>query len=263
MIAILRPESTPNLLMLSLLKIFMNDHNHRGKFNKELWLTPISIIIGSAIVSLSIFASGNIGNKAIATKSSAPTAKELATSLKDIRPISPTDHVLGNRNAKVVLVEYSDTECPYCKTYHQTLHQLINKYGKDIAWVYRHNPLAIHPKAQKEAEATECAAELGGNNAFWAYLDRLFEITPSNNKLDPAELPKIAVHIGLNEKAFNDCLASGRHAARIEADRQEIVKAGQTGTPSAVLMTKDGNTAIRGMATYEKLESLIKEALAK
>lgn len=238
----------------------MNHHSSvQSKFPKELWLTPLSIIIGSIIIAWSVRS-----DAATAPVKSVPSAPAVASaSLKNIRPLSPTDHILGNRSAKVVLVEYSDTECPFCKTYHKTLHQLVDNYGKDIAWVYRHNPLAIHPKAQKEAEATECAAELGGNEKFWAYIDRLFAITPSNNKLDPAELPKIAVYVGLNEKAFNDCLASGKHAARIEADRLEIVNAGQTGTPSAVLMTKNGNTGIRGMASYEKLEASIKEALAK
>jgi protein-disulfide isomerase len=237
------------------------NHHSSPKFNKELWLTPISILVGSLIIACSI--SLNEAPTAKTITATSPAANAVSVSLKDIRPLSSTDHVLGNRSAKVVLVEYSDTECPYCKSYHQTLHQIIDKYGKDIAWVYRHNPLPIHPKAQKEAEATECAAELGGNEKFWAYLDQIFKITPSNNKLDPAELPKIAVSIGLNEKAFTDCLNSGKHAARIEIDRAEIVKAGQTGTPSAVFITKNGNIGLRGAVSYERLEAAVKEALAK
>ena len=237
------------------------NHHPPAQFNKELWLTPISIILGSLIIAWSIQTDTQTTSSKLVTTTSTITNTAPSANLKNIRPISPSDHVLGNRNAKIVLVEYSDTECPYCKTYHKSLHQLVDVYGNDIAWVYRHNPLDIHPKAQKEAEALECAAELGGNEKFWAYIDRLFEVTPSNNRLDLAELPKIATYVGLNEKTFNDCLASGKHAARVLKDQKEIKEAGQTGTPSSVLMTKSGNMGIRGAVSYESLESKIKEAL--
>jgi|SRR6185436_4627347 len=104
----------------------------------------------------------------------------------DMAPITPSDHSIGSLDADVVIVEYSDTECPFCKTIHPVLHEIVKQYGGKVAWVYRHFPLdSIHPKTRKEAEATECAAELGGNEVFWAYLDKIFENTPANNGLDP------------------------------------------------------------------------------
>src|SRR5207249_6414117 len=80
------------------------------------------------------------------------------------------------------------------------------KDGK-VVWVYRHFPIdSLHSKARKEAQASECAAALGGNEAFWAYSDKLFEVTPSNNRLDLAQLPRIAQEIGLDRAQFETCL---------------------------------------------------------
>lgn len=115
--------------------------------------------------------------------------------------INDGDHVLGNPNALVTIIEFSDTECPFCKKFHETMRKIIDEYGKDgkVKWVYRHFPLdQIHSKSRKEAEATECATEQGGNEKFWEFINKIYEITPSNNGLDPAELPKIAKSIGLN-----------------------------------------------------------------
>ena len=120
-------------------------------------------------------------------------------------------HILGNPGAPVKLVEFSDFECPFCKRFHLTMKRLMNEYGEDgkVAWVYRHFPLvSLHSKARREAQAAECASELGGNEAFWAYSDRLFEVAPSNNRLDLALLPRIAQLIGLDRAKFEACLAS-------------------------------------------------------
>ncbi|MEK7118005.1 MAG: thioredoxin domain-containing protein [Patescibacteria group bacterium] len=125
------------------------------------------------------------------------TESEAPVTLLELRP---EDHVLGNTNADVLMVEYSDPECPFCKRFHETMHQVVDHYGKNgnVAWVYRHYPIdQLHSKARKEAEAMECASEQGGNDAFWKYADKLFEVTPSNNGLDAAQLPVIAAMVGL------------------------------------------------------------------
>src|SRR3990167_6473307 len=107
----------------------------------------------------------------------------------EMRAVSLDDHILGNINAKIIIVEYSDLECPFCKVFHETMHQVVEKSNGDVAWVYRHYPIAqLHPKAFREAEATECAFEQKGNDGFWKYTDQLFKITPSNNKFDETKL---------------------------------------------------------------------------
>jgi len=108
---------------------------------------------------------------------------------KDLKPVSPDDHILGNKDAKIVIVEYSDLECPFCKVFHNTMHKVVEKSNGDVAWVYRHYPIPqLHKKAFHEAEATECAWEQKGNEGFWKYMDKLFEITTSNDGLDESRL---------------------------------------------------------------------------
>lgn len=155
----------------------------------------------------------------------------------EIRPIGRDDHILGNKNARIMIVEYSDTECPFCKMFHTTMHDLIKQKGSEVAWIYRHFPLVqLHSKAPKQAEATECAWEQGGNTAFWKYVDRLFAITPSNNGLPDEELMNIADYIGLNSASFYTCLESGKYASKVENDLADGKKAGVRGTPNSFIL---------------------------
>ncbi len=180
-----------------------------------------------------------------------------------MEPVGARDHVRGSRTAPVKLVEFADTECPLCKRFHPVLQRLVDDYPGKVAWVFRHFPIAeIHPRAPKEHEATECAAELGGEAAFWAYLDRLYEITPSNDRLKPSELPRIALHVGLDRAPFEQCLRSGRHAARVAADVADALAAGAPGTPYSVVVAPNGRTyAVVGAQPYETLRLVIELAL--
>ena len=141
----------------------------------------------------------------------------------------------------------------------------MNEYGKSgkVAWVYRHFPLdQLHSRARKESEATECAAELGGNDKFWAYLDRLMEITPANNGLDPAELPKIAEYVGLDKSKFNECLTSGKYAQKIEEHVQNAIATGGQGTPWSVVVDAKGKKyPLSGAQPYSSVKQLIETAL--
>src|SRR3546814_15691189 len=106
---------------------------------------------------------------------------------------------MGSPDASVKVIEFSDFECPFCKGFHRTMGQVMEAYGQDgkVAWVYRHFPIdSIHSKARKEAQASECAAELGGNDAFWAYAETPFDVTPSNDRLDLALLDRKRVEQG-------------------------------------------------------------------
>lgn len=178
-----------------------------------------------------------------------------------IRPVSDSDHILGSPDAEIIIVEYSDTECPFCKQFHKTMLSIIDEYGKDgrVAWVYRHFPLVqLHAKAPKEAEATECAAELGGKSAFWDYTNRLYEVTPSNDGLDPKMLTTIAGELGLNTTAFDSCLQSGKYKDKVDADYKDAVAAGGRGTPHSIIITKDGEMLpLEGAQPLQNIKSII------
>lgn len=179
----------------------------------------------------------------------------------DINPVNDEDHILGNKNAEIVIVEYSDTECPFCKIFHKTMQKVVQE-KTNVAWVYRHFPIPqIHSKAPREAEATECAFEQGGNTIFWKYIDRLFTITPSNNGLNDEELTNIAQYIGLNTSFFYTCLESGKYKTKVEDDVNDGVKAGVKGTPfSFILVNGKVIDIIQGAQPYEiviqKLDAL-------
>ena len=197
---------------------------------------PMAIVAAGIIIFGGIFMKK--GRSSGSTKSTVNDAPLVSISYK-VPPVSENDHIIGNPDAKIVMVEYSDLECPACQFFHPILDQVIEQYGKggDVAWVYRHFPLKqIHPKAVKEAEAAECAAELGGNQKFWAYVDRLFAITPANNGLDPLELPKIATYVGLDREKFVTCLESGKYTEMVEENLNNAAVLGVNGTPTTFFM---------------------------
>jgi protein-disulfide isomerase len=218
---------------------------------------PVAIVLAGIVIAGAILLTKGVPQAGLNTgTNTTPQAQNIT-----IRPVTDADHILGNPNAPIVIVEYSDTECPFCKQFQVTLHAIVDKYGKDgqVAWVYRQFPLAqLHSKAPKEAEATECAAELGGKSAFWDYIDKVFAITPSNDGLDPSELLTIASQMGLDQKAFKACLDSGKYAAKIQADYNEAIAAGARGTPHTVILTKNGDKLpLEGAQPLAAVESII------
>lgn len=223
----------------------------KSEGKKKDYLLPASILIAALLVSVSLVY--NAGRKS-PTNSGTPDLNaaagdgEQASTLENLKPVTSEDHIFGNPDAPIKIVEFSDTECPFCKDFHLTLKQAVSFYGGKVAWVYRHFPLdQLHSKARNEAEATECAAELGGtpgseasNEKFWAYVNRLFEITPSNDGLDPAKLPQIALDVGLNKGAFESCLKSGKHAEKVNSHLEDAVKSGGRGTPYSIVVSENG-----------------------
>jgi protein-disulfide isomerase len=188
-----------------------------------------------------------------------------SASAKAARPVSKDrDHIRGNPDAPVSLIEYADFECPFCRRFHPTVKQVVDESGGRVKWVYRHFPLdELHSKARKEAVASECAAELGGNDAFWKFADRFFELTPSNNNTDiDTVLPKIAGEIGLDKKRFASCLASGRYARRVAEDQQDAIASGGRGTPWIIIVSKSGKTyPFSGAQPYASVKQLVELAV--
>ena len=234
--------------------------NTEIKENSNKLSLPIAIVVAGVLIA------GAILITKMPTTVQAPTDQPgtASSDLKNLVPISQKDHIFGaGPENKIFIVEFSDTECPFCKRFHPTMKKIVSDYNGQVAWVYRHFPLdSIHSRARKEAQATECATELGGNDGFWKYLDRLYEITPSNNQLDPAELYNIAKDTGLDETAFKTCLDSGKYAGLVEAQSKDGISIGVTGTPMSIIIYKDKKVLIEGAEPYEavkaKIDTLLK-----
>jgi len=223
---------------------------------------PLSIVLAGLLIAGGIYLNGRI------TKGN-PTPnqeKQLASqNLADsVRPVDANDHILGSTDARVLIIEYSDTECPYCKNFHTTMNSIMQAYGKDgkVAWVYRHLPL--HSKSLKEAEATECAARFGGNSKFWEYINEIYKVTSGNDSLDPKELVNAATKVGLSSEAFNTCLDSGEMTAKVQADIKNAREIGFDATPYSVLVDTKKNTydTIPGALPYGLIKSSIDSILS-
>ena len=142
-------------------------------FDKKQLITPVAIIIAGIIIAFSLNTSKLSTSKG---SGSDLISGALAKPEPEVAKVTSSDHIRGNKNAEIVIIEYSDIECPFCKVYHQTLKKIYDEYGKDnkVAWVYRHSPIPqLHPYAHVKAIATECVAQLAGKDAFWKNLDVL------------------------------------------------------------------------------------------
>ena len=134
----------------------------------EAWLIPGALPYEevSAVVDKAL------GKDATLAQYVTPLTSEQISKLPKV---SASDYVKGNRNSQVYLIEYSDYDCPFCTRFHPTAQQLVDNY-KELAWVYRHFPLdQIHPGARSVSEAAECVGELGGDDAFWKFTDKVYE----------------------------------------------------------------------------------------
>lgn len=230
---------------------------------KNSLAVPAAIVIAGVVVAGAIIygmGKSKVGQVGVPGEDAA-----MAGALDKMRPVDATDHLRGNIDAPVTIVEYSDTECPFCKRFHETMKEVVKKYDGKVAWVYRHFPLKeLHAKAFNEAKAMECAAKIGGANMFWQYTDALYTATPSNDQLDPAELPRIAGNLKLDRQKFADCLASDDVDAAVTADLEDAMATGGNGTPWSILVTKSGTKyAINGAQPLENLVQMIDMALAE
>jgi protein-disulfide isomerase len=192
----------------------------------------------------------------------APQPPPEPTSTDNLPAIDPkTDHIRGDfTKATVAVVEYSDFECPFCQRHHPTMKQVMDTYKDDVVWVYRHFPLSFHANAQKEAEATECANELGGNDAFWKYTDAIFERSTVGGTGFPLEnLAPLAKELGLNESKFKDCLDSGKYAKHVQDDMSGGSAAGVNGTPGNIVLNLkiDENRIISGAQPFAAFKTTI------
>ncbi|MEZ5478050.1 MAG: DsbA family protein [Thiolinea sp.] len=173
--------------------------------------------------------------------------KQQEAMAKNLMPVDPErDHITGEKDAPITLVEYSDFECPFCKRSHQTMLSLMDKNQGKLRRVYRHFPLGFHnPGATKQAEASECVASIAGNEQFWKFSDEIFKRTKSNGKGFPIEnLRPLAEELGIDGAAFSECMDNGKMAKRVAEDVENGKKIGITGTPAAFLLNEKGEMRV-------------------
>ena len=227
------------------------------KPDNNVLIIAAAIIMAGSLIAAAIFFSGNKSHP----------ATNLGPSADNLAPVTKADHIRGNLSAQIKIVEFSDTECPFCKQFHPVVKQIFDEYSptNKVAWVYRHFPIpSLHPKAPHEAEALECASNIGGAPKFWEYLDRIFAVTPANNGLDPAELPKIAAYVQIDVDKFNSCLISGKFKSVVDANIKDGANAGVNGTPSSFLIDKRGTIyPLPGAVPYAQLKQAVETLLAK
>lgn len=216
------------------------------------------VVLVIALIAVLIWAVGN-DNSTGSKKGSATGNTNIVAAggqvmdeatLAAMTTLSDDDAFLGAADAPVVMVEFSDFECPFCERFWSDTLPAIKENFIDtgvVKFIYRDLPLSFHANAQKAAEASECAHAQG---KYWEYHDKLFENQAS---LSVNSLKKYAADIGLDVAQFDDCLTSGMYAAEVNADAAAAAQNGISGTPGFII----NGQKVSGAQPYDKFEQII------
>ncbi len=223
-------------------------------------LFPLSIVVVALIIAGGVL----ISNKEYAQQE-LPEAVQINNKI-NVRPINNEDHILGNPDANVVIVEYADMECPNCAEFHPTMEKLIAAYGKsgEVAWVYRHFTVdEVHPLARNAALASECVVDAGNKTMFWDFLSAVYANIPES--LSPENLKAIALQIGADEAKYESCVVLNKFQDKVNADFNDgkLIREHEPafGTPFLIITSRSGSQLqISGQEEYESLVEII-EAL--
>ncbi len=239
----------------------MEENKEEGTFTiKKTTIWKFATFIFAGLFVISLFTGGFSG---LFSKVGTPTGGTVVniddTPTGNIKlNIEKNDPVLGSKDAKISIVEFSDFQCPFCaRAFTGALADFKNSdYFKkgEVNLIYKHFPLnSIHPYAQKAAEASECANRQG---KFWEYHDLLFI---NQQSLDVTNLKSYADQLKLDTTKFNKCLDSGEATAEVNKETSEATAAGGRGTPYFVLINKDGETTtVSGAVPFANFEAAIK-----
>lgn len=213
-------------------------------------LVVAAFLIGSLYAKVQMFEKGEVQNQGTINNQQPAAAAQPQRPTKGVASVDD-DPVLGDKNAPVTIIEFSDYECPFCKRhFDETLPQLVKEYvdaGK-VKIVYRDFPLSFHdPMATKEAVAANCAGKQGGDTVYFKYHDDIFTRTKSNgNGLSEVDLTTIATDLGLNLSLFNTCLSDPAQTDEVKKDIADGTAAGASGTPTFVIGKTTSNGEIDG-----------------
>ena len=220
-------------------------------------------IIGLAIVLPKVYSSSKTSTAAAATNTTNTAAA--AATFSNVKAVTSADLMRGDKNAKLTLVEFSDLECPYCKTFHATMKQMLTDYAGKVNWVYRNFPLSFHANGQKEAEAQLCVGKLGGQTKEWDFIDKIYERTTSNGTgFALTALGPLAKEVGVDQTKFQSCLDSNEMAQTVKDQEADGTTGGVTGTPTTLIVDQNGKTldGIPGAYPIDQAKAYIDKALA-
>lgn len=244
----------------------------------QSYAIPVAIILGFGLIAAAIFFSGKGANSTGGVI--IPGVDDVAQnadqpSPENINPVTEADHIKGNPNAQVLLVEYSDFDCPFCKIFHETMNQLMDEYGPGgrVAWVYRQFPLEqLHPNAPMISQSSECVAKLGGDEAFWKFTDAIYDsrnmvttesggqtIEPTNT----SRIPSFVTDAGVDLDAFNTCMDSEETKVDVEEDFNNAIDIGARGTPHTIVIVGDQQGVINGAQPYDVVKGIVDDLLAQ
>jgi len=222
-------------------------------------LTPsVSILIAGVIIAGAILYTNRHASPAAADT----TGTSATVAAANVPAPSASDHIVGSPTAPIVLVEYSDFQCPYCQLIYPSLKKIVADSGGQVAWVMREFPLyQIHPNAMPAANAAECIAAQLGNSAWWQFADDDFN-NQANIGTDffTAEAQKL----GADMTKYNTCITDSTYLTKIEGQITDAESAGGQGTPFTVVVnTKTGKQyPIAGAVPYAELVAVIDQAKA-
>ena len=217
---------------------------------------PVAIVIGFGLIAAAIFFSGT-GSSPAAVVNNVPTETATKTT---VRPVDKTDYIRGNPNAPILVIEYSDYDCPFCKNFHETMTKVMEDYGVTgkVGWVYRQFPLEqLHPNAPRISEAAYCVGDLGGGDAYWKFSDQIFGKREVNDKTNMTKLPEFAAVAGVDKNKFSECLDSGKFKDRVAASIAEGAAAGAQGTPYSIVTVGGQQAVINGAQPYPVVKQII------
>lgn len=234
--------------------------------NKDSLAIPAAIVIAAALIAGAIYLNGTKAPAPAAGTNSGDAETAETPPAAEVAPVTEDDHIRGNPNAPIMIVEYSDYDCPFCKNFHETMQRVMEEYGVDgdVAWVYRHFPLEqLHPNAPRIAEASECVAELAGNDAFWTFSDLIFSEREINSQTDITRLPEFAETAGADRGEFELCYNNRKYQETIAEDVRAAVAAGGRGTPHSIVIVGDQQGVINGAQPYGTVKQIIDNLLSQ
>jgi protein-disulfide isomerase len=221
--------------------------------------------VGVFVLTVSILTFYNLRQRANSNSYLKNRASMHAESLPQSLALAESDHIRGNILAPVTVIEYADIECTFCKRFEGTMQELYQAYGTtgQVRFVFRHFPLGIWDHSIPEAIAAECAGEQNGSAAFYEYLNRLFQLTPSENNSDLTVLSKISASMGLDEQQFQRCSTEPATKERVTSEHLSGVRAGVSTVPTTFIIGPQSQiTKIVGNKPYTALKTIIDTMLA-